>query len=672
MKKDCKLFLYITLAFCLMIVPCKNICAADQGWYSQNGKVFYQLDGEKAKGLVTIKGSLFYFDPNTGERLSGWRTVKGKLYYFGKNGLALTGKQKIGKYQYYFNRKGILQKDTLIQRTYYAGKRGRLASGWIHYGVNDYYFDPVTFRMYKGWHEIKGKYYYFNAYGQLVKGRMVGKTWYVNESGERQYGWVDAGTKRYYLDPDTGKTVKKGWNVINKQKFYFLEDHSLARNYWLNENQYLDEKGKLATGWQQIDGKTYYFRKGKKEKATGWLRISGKVYYFDEKGACQKLSGLVRTDYGIRYYFDPTTGEMATGWIHYGVNDYYFDQKTGRAYKGWHYIEGKRYFFNAFGQLAKNRFVGNTYFVDAEGKMVTDTWILSYEIGADGKKTGKTRTPGLFSENGKTWLLDENYEKLTGWREVDGQWYHFDEASGEMDREKWIDGYYLKKDGTRTSGQMAWIDGETYLFLEDGSKAKGFTEYEGKKYYFSTVTGALYTGFKVIDEYTYYFDLKQSGAMAVDTEISIDGMIYLFDKDGHMKPKMPDSGKEELGEQIAAYAQEFIGYPYKERGDQDLKQGVDCSGFTMLIMRHFGIHIPRTTWAQHDGVKGYKQPIQIPIEDRKPGDLIFYYSGNSHVGIYIGNDKVVHASNSAPYPKGGIKISSYDYVYIYGCVRYWY
>ena len=230
MKKDCKLFLYITLAFCLMIVPCKNICAADQGWYSQNGKVFYQMDGEKAKGLVTIKGSLFYFEPNTGERLSGWRTVKGKLYYFGKNGLALTGKQKIGKYQYYFNRKGILQKDTLIQRTYYAGKRGRLASGWIHYGVNDYYFDPVTFRMYKGWHEIKGKYYYFNAYGQLVKGRMVGKTWYVNESGERQYGWVDAGTKRYYLDPDTGKTVKKGWNVINKQKFYFLEDHSLARN----------------------------------------------------------------------------------------------------------------------------------------------------------------------------------------------------------------------------------------------------------------------------------------------------------------------------------------------------------------------------------------------------------------------------------------------------------
>ena len=107
------------------------------------------------------------------------------------------------------------------------------------------------------------------------------------------------------------------------------------------------------------------------------MRIYGSVFFFDEKGVCQKLSGVIRTDQGIRYYFDPVTGERKTGWIHYGVNDYYFDPKTGRGYKGWHYIEGKRYFFNAFCQLAKNRFVGNTYFVDAEGKMVTNTWILS-------------------------------------------------------------------------------------------------------------------------------------------------------------------------------------------------------------------------------------------------------------------------------------------------------
>ena len=86
MKKDYKLFLYITLAICLITFSRKDVYAAVSGWYSQNGKVFYQMDGEKAKGLVTIKGNLFYFDFKTGARLSGWRTVKGKQYYFGKNG----------------------------------------------------------------------------------------------------------------------------------------------------------------------------------------------------------------------------------------------------------------------------------------------------------------------------------------------------------------------------------------------------------------------------------------------------------------------------------------------------------------------------------------------------------------------------------------------------------
>ena len=68
MKKDRKLFLYIVIVLFLMVFSCQNIYAADQGWYSQNGKVFYQLDGEKAKGLVKIKGNLFYFHPGTGER----------------------------------------------------------------------------------------------------------------------------------------------------------------------------------------------------------------------------------------------------------------------------------------------------------------------------------------------------------------------------------------------------------------------------------------------------------------------------------------------------------------------------------------------------------------------------------------------------------------------------
>ena len=57
----------------------------------------------------------------------------------------------------------------------------------------------------------------------------------------------------------------------------------------------------------------------------------------------------------------------------------------------------------------------------------------------------------------------------------------------------------------------------------------------------------------------------------------------------------------------------------------------------------------------------------------KPGDLVFYGSGNyaSHVAIYIGNGQIVHASNSQPYRRGGIKVATYNYQTPIRIVRYW-
>jgi cell wall-associated NlpC family hydrolase len=56
----------------------------------------------------------------------------------------------------------------------------------------------------------------------------------------------------------------------------------------------------------------------------------------------------------------------------------------------------------------------------------------------------------------------------------------------------------------------------------------------------------------------------------------------------------------------------------------------------------------------------------IPYSSARPGDLIFY---DGHVAMYIGNGQIVHASNSAPYPRGGIKISSATYNTIIGVRR---
>ena len=197
------------------------------------------------------------------------------------------------------------------------------------------------------------------------------------------------------------------------------------------------------------------------------------------------------------------------------------------------------------------------------------------------------------------------------------------------------------------------------------------TEYKGHKYYLDPATGEMKTGFRLIDGVNYYF-ASNTGEMIVDRVMVIKDTVYSFDKNGAATLDASDYAK---GRAIAEYAKKFVGYPYAWGGDKDLTKGVDCSGFTMLVFKYFGLNIPRTSQAQAIGTSvwgnSFAEAKFISEKELLPGDLIFYYKDISHVAIYIGDGKIVHASNSAPYPKGGIKISSYDYAAIVKIVRYW-
>lgn len=101
-------------------------------------------------------------------------------------------------------------------------------------------------------------------------------------------------------------------------------------------------------------------------------------------------------------------------------------------------------------------------------------------------------------------------------------------------------------------------------------------------------------------------------------------------------------------EAIVNEALKYVGNKYVYGGNS-LTNGIDCSGFTQQIMAKFGASISRTTDTQvFDGA-----PV-ASLADAQPGDLILY---TGHVGIYDGKGGIVHASNSAPYPQGGIKTS---------------
>ena len=137
------------------------------------------------------------------------------------------------------------------------------------------------------------------------------------------------------------------------------------------------------------------------------------------------------------------------------------------------------------------------------------------------------------------------------------------------------------------------------------------------------------------------------------------------------KPSKPSGGSDSstskpsnasLGRQIADKGLEYVGNKYV-LGGNSLTNGIDCSGFVQQIHKKFGISTPRTSGAIRGGGKS------VSVSNMLPGDVVCY---SGHVAIYIGNNKIVHASNSAPYPKGGIKTTSpADYRTILAVRRYW-
>lgn len=111
-----------------------------------------------------------------------------------------------------------------------------------------------------------------------------------------------------------------------------------------------------------------------------------------------------------------------------------------------------------------------------------------------------------------------------------------------------------------------------------------------------------------------------------------------------------------LGQEIANYALKFLGNPYVY-GGTSLTNGADCSGFVQSVYKHFGISLPRTS-----GEQGKAGQAVDGVANAGPGDLVWY---SGHIGIYIGNEQVVHASN----PKNGIIISNVHYRKILGIRR---
>ncbi|MFR6331566.1 MAG: C40 family peptidase [Eisenbergiella sp.] len=109
-----------------------------------------------------------------------------------------------------------------------------------------------------------------------------------------------------------------------------------------------------------------------------------------------------------------------------------------------------------------------------------------------------------------------------------------------------------------------------------------------------------------------------------------------------------ETEKVDKGAEVVAFATQFVGNPYKY-GGTSLTGGADCSGFVMSVFKQFGIELPRTSREQ-----GRAGTEVGGLENAVPGDIISY---KGHIGIYIGQNQLVHTSNE----REGIKISPATY-----------
>ncbi|MEU3519244.1 NlpC/P60 family protein [Streptomyces sp. NPDC006654] len=106
-----------------------------------------------------------------------------------------------------------------------------------------------------------------------------------------------------------------------------------------------------------------------------------------------------------------------------------------------------------------------------------------------------------------------------------------------------------------------------------------------------------------------------------------------------------------------AYAYSKLGSPYVWGATGP--DAFDCSGLAQAAYRSAGVSIPRTTYAQINAGR------RVSRSELQPGDLVFFYSGISHVGIYIGNGQMIHAPN----PSAPVRVAPVDEMPFAGATR---
>ena len=249
-----------------------------------------------------------------------------------------------------------------------------------------------------------------------------------------------------------------------------------------------------VNGFRTVNGKTYYYKNGKKVK--GWLTLGKNKYYLNAKTGVM-YKGWYKISNGRCRYFDSRSGVMKRGLTKVGSYYYYFDGSTGWAKTGFLKAANgnTRYFQPGTYRMAKgwmkNAKNQKWYFSTSNGIMYKGLKkIGSYSYYFDGN-TGAAKQGFLTATNGNTrYFRGGTYRMATGW---------LSNSKGEKR-------YFYPSNGIMFKGHKR-VDGKWYYFDKNSGIVKGgWVSESGKKRYYDPKTFVMVTGTRTIGNVTYTFD----------------------------------------------------------------------------------------------------------------------------------------------------------------------
>ena len=250
----------------------------------------------------------------------------------------------------------------------------------------------------QGWVKSGNTWYFYNQNGTLAKNAWAGNYWLGADGKMATNSWVDNG--RYYVDGNgawvkgahrQAEVKKQGW-VQNGSAWNYYHQGNIVRNAWIG-SYWLGADGRMAT--------------------SSW--VDNGRYYVDGNGVW------------VRNAQKPV--EKKHGWI-----------KEGNA---WYYYEN--------GALARNKWISGKYWLGADGKMATSSWVDNGRYYVDGN--------GVWVRNAQ-----KPVEKKHGWIKEGSTWYYYE--NGTLARNKWIGNYWLGADAKMATS--SWVDNGRYYVDANG------------------------------------------------------------------------------------------------------------------------------------------------------------------------------------------------------------